>query len=190
MQRVDYDQIQACLSANAADSAAAEAHGTLCGLLCMAADDLPDRWLHNTLADAGQNPSDMADADRQRLMELFDDTAAVLSGTEFEVWLLLPDDEAMLTLRADALGRWCQGFLYGLAARGLKNFDRLPADMREILEDLSQIAQAEFADGEGEEEGEHAYANLVEYARVGVQLIYDELNPPPVQRPAVPGTLH
>jgi uncharacterized protein YgfB (UPF0149 family) len=62
--------------------------------------------------------------------------------------------------------------------------------MREILEDLLQIAQAEFADGEGEEEGEHAYANLVEYARVGVQLIYDELNPPPVQRPAVLGPLH
>lgn len=172
------------------ESAAAEAHGTLCGLLCVAADDLPDSWLNNTFADAGQDPSEIAEADRLCLMKLFGDTVTVLGGTDFEVWLLLPDDETSLTLRADALGRWCQGFLYGLAVRGLKDFEQLPDDMREILDDLSQIAEAEFADGEGEEEGEHAYANLVEYVRVGVQLIYDELNPPPIQRPAANAPLH
>lgn len=190
MQRVDYDEVRACLSTAGAGTDAAEAHGTLCGLLCMATDDLPDGWLRNTFADAGSDPEELDESEQRVLAALYDETAAVLSGMEFEIRLLLPDDATPLTQRADALGRWCQGFLYGLAARGLKHFDRLPSDMREILEDLSQIALAEFADGEGEEEGEHAYANLVEFVRVGVQLIYDELNPPAVQRPAVPGLVH
>lgn len=185
MQTPDYDEIQDCLGGPAAGSAAAEAHGTLCGLMSVAADDLPDSWIRNTLADAGSDGDQIATHDRDRLAALHQATLDLLTGSQFEFQLLLPDDDAQLGLRADALGRWCQGFLYGLAVRGLKSFDDLPGEMREILEDLSQITQAEFADGEGEEEGEKAYANLVEYVRVGAQLIYDELNPPAAEpRPA------
>jgi len=188
VQTPDYDEIQDCLGGPAPGSAAAEAHGTLCGLMCVAADDLPDSWIRNTLADAGSDGDRIATHDRDRLAALHQATLDLLTGTQFEFQLLLPDDDAQLGLRADALGRWCQGFLYGLAVRGLKSFDELPEELREILEDLSQITQAQFADGEGEEEGEKAYANLVEYVRVGAQLIYDELNPPAAE--ARPAQLH
>jgi uncharacterized protein YgfB (UPF0149 family) len=185
MHRPEYDEIQDCLEGPAAGSASAEAHGTLCGLMCVAADDLPDSWIQNTLADTGAHPDRIAAGERDRLVALYQSTLEALAGTQFEFELLLPDDGVQLGLRADALGRWCQGFLYGLAVRGLKSFDELPEDLREILEDLSQITEAQFADGEGEEEGEKAYATLVEYVRVGVQLIYDEMNPPVVDaRPA------
>ena len=91
---------------------------------------------------------------------------------------LLPDDETDINLRAEALGRWCQGFLYGMAVRGLKKFTDLPADVREILEDFSQIGRAAHESGDDDEQVEAAFVDLVEYSRVGVQLVFDLLNPP------------
>ena len=40
------------------------------------------------------------------------------SDVEFE--LMLPDDDESLEARVEALGTWCQGFVYGLAAGGVK----------------------------------------------------------------------
>lgn len=90
----------------------------------------------------------------------------------------LPDDETDIALRAEAIGRWCQGFLYGMAVRGLKEIADLPADVREILEDFSQISRADHESGDDDEQAEAALVELVEYSRVGVQLVFDLLNPP------------
>lgn len=189
VQKPEYDDIQRCLRGPEGGSGAAEAHGTLCGLLCIAADDLPDSWIQNTLADAGETVASIGEDRHTQLAELHRMTLQELNGTQFDFQLLQPDDDTQLGLRADALGRWCQGFLYGLALRGLKTFDQLPEDIREILEDLSEITQANFSEGEGEQEGEDAYANLVEYVRVGVQLVFDELNPPASEVPG-PAQVH
>ncbi|MGB5210118.1 MAG: UPF0149 family protein [Gammaproteobacteria bacterium] len=189
MQRPEYDDIQRCLRGPDGGSGAAEAHGTLCGLLCTAANDLPESWIKNTLADAGETATGINDDEYGQLANLHQLTLRLLDGVQMEFQLLLPDDDIQLGLRADALGRWCQGFLYGLAVRGLKTFDQLPEEIREILEDLSEITQANFAEGEGEQEGEDAYANLVEYVRVGVQLVFDELNPPVKDMPG-PAQVH
>jgi uncharacterized protein len=183
VQRPEYDDIQRCLRGPDGGSAAAEAHGTLCGLLCTAANDLPDSWIQNTLSDAGETAASVGEDGYGQLADLHQTTLQELTGTQMDFQLLLQDDDTQLGLRADALGRWCQGFLYGLAVRGLKTFDQLPEDIREILEDMSEITQANFAEGEGEQEGEDAYANLVEYVRVGVQLVFDELNPPAMEVP-------
>jgi uncharacterized protein YgfB (UPF0149 family) len=45
----------------------------------------------------------------------------------------------------------------------------------EFLVDLARISQAGDVGSETEEAEEAAYAELVEFLRVGVQLVYDEL---------------
>jgi uncharacterized protein YgfB (UPF0149 family) len=65
-----------------------------------------------------------------------------------------------------------------MAVRGLKNFTDLPAEVREILEDFSQISRAAHESGDDDEQAEAAFVELVEYSRVGVQLVFDLLNPP------------
>jgi uncharacterized protein YgfB (UPF0149 family) len=81
------------------------------------------------------------------------------------------------------LSQWCQGFLYGFGtgqANGMTPKEEdLPTNVNEILNDLTHIGRASVeiegdADNESEEE---AYAEVVEYVRVGVQLIHDELIP-------------
>jgi uncharacterized protein YgfB (UPF0149 family) len=172
----DYEGIQQCLGRE--PGAAAEAHGTLCGLLCIASDDLPASWIHNTLADEEGDVAVVDSTAAAALGDLFDATHEALSGDALAFMPFLPEDATGITLRAEAIGRWCHGFLYGMAVRGLKEFADQPDEVREILEDFSQISRAAHDSGDDDEQAEAALVELVEYSRVGVQLIFDLLNPP------------
>jgi len=74
----------------------------------------------------------------------------------------------------------------GLAGERLQ-VDALPDEAGEVLRDMGQIAQAGFEGDADDDADEAAYAEIVEYVRVGVQLLYEELQPAAMQ-PA--GTLH
>jgi uncharacterized protein YgfB (UPF0149 family) len=157
---------------------AAETHGTLCGLLCAGAEDVPEAWIHNTLADVeGYSFGGAGDA-RALLETVHQSTVAALEGDQMDFELLLPDDDVGLDDRAAALAAWCNAFLYGLAMRGLRPMEELPDELREILADFSEIGRAGVAEEEAEEVGESAYAELVEYVRVGVQIVFDECRAP------------
>lgn len=88
---------------------------------------------------------------------------------------LLPDDDAALEDRARALSQWCQGFLYGFGTAQPVKPEELPANVDEILRDLTHIGRASVEIDEDDEEQEQAYSDVIEYVRAGVQLIHDEL---------------
>ena len=90
---------------------------------------------------------------------------------------LLPSDAQSLESRTAALAQWCQGFLYGLGSGSIPDVGGLPGDVGEIVRDLTEITRAGVDDGDGEESNEGAYAELVEFVRVGVQLLFEELAP-------------
>ena len=64
--------------------------------------------------------------------------------------------------------QWCQGFLYGLGAGSIPGC-RAACRGRsgEIVRDLAEITRAGVDAGESEESNESAYAELVEFVRVG-----------------------
>lgn len=184
----DYVELQASLASGDDEDRPAEAHGTLCGLLCAGSGDLPHAWIRNTLADVGETDSPAPGAG-DALEAVYESTVEAITGEEMAFQLLLPDDDRPLAGRARALASWCQGFLYGLAVRGLKPVEELPEELREILTDMAEISRAAFTVEETEEQGEEAYAELVEYVRVAVQLFFDSCVPPdpePVRPPDAP----
>lgn len=184
MTMPDYGELQAALGAAPSGSVAAEAHGTLCGLLCAGAGDVPEAWIHNTLADL-EDYSFGGPGDARGLLEaMHQSTVAGLEGDQMGFEALLPDDEIDLEDRAAALAGWCNAFLYGLAMRGLSPMEELPDELREILADFAEIGRAGVAEEEAEEVGESAYAELVEYVRVGVQIVFDECRAPRQGEPA------
>jgi hypothetical protein len=89
--------------------------------------------------------------------------------------LLVPGDDAALEQRTTALCQWCNGFLYGLAGHGAADPERLPGDAGEIVRDLGEITRAGVDGQESDEVNESAYIELVEFVRVGVQLVFEEL---------------
>ena len=91
--------------------------------------------------------------------------------------LLIPDDDRPIEERTQALTAWCSGFLYGLGSNGAADPQRLPGDLGEIVRDLTEITRADVDASDSVEANESALAELVEFVRVGVQLVFDELEP-------------
>jgi uncharacterized protein len=172
MLQVTFPEITRVLEGLRSAVPAAESHGCLCGALCTTSHYAMERWLEEIIPDEDRRSDDDS---QQALRLLFADTLNALRGDEMELELLLPDDDAALELRATALSQWCQGFLYGFATGQPVNTEELPADVDEVLRDLTHIGRATVELGEGSEDEEEAYAEVVEYVRVGVQLIHDEL---------------
>lgn len=174
---LDYLNLQDALDRIDTEVTAGEVHGTLSGLLCADPGATTQQWQQHLWPQ--QATGDLLVAEAQAMLgELHQVTRETLNDPDCDFRLLLPDDDEAISLRAQALGDWCQGFLTGLAIGGVKDFNNLPADAREIATDLVEIARAgssyELTEGE---EDEQAFAELVEYVRVGVMLINEELQP-------------
>lgn len=163
-----YDSVTEILESIGARMDAAESHGTLCGMLSAPKGAEPAHWIAEVLEGA-EPRGEAARACLEALSMLYDETAAWLTDDAFGFEPLLPEDSAPLPARARALAAWCQGFLYGLA-RGEPGYDaELPAEAREALSDLAEIARVAAAPDEDEDD-EEAYTELVEYIRVAVML--------------------
>jgi yecA family protein len=166
-----YSTVDAVMTSYA-NVGAAEAHGLLLGMLCVDSEIGTEAWLREMLGDSFERLS----ADERRLLAaVYEETRSVLDDeTSFAFDLFLPDDETPLPDRTDALGKWCQGFLYGLGQgradlAWLKEYDELVADILEI----SKVDAGSVADDD-----EESYSELTEYLRVGVQLLYPGASPP------------
>lgn len=171
---VEFSEINAVLERLGVIYAASESHGVLCGLLCIKGFVLYDGWV-SLLNDEQRAQADDSVADDWGLLQdLYDDTLRQLSDDEYGFALLLPDDEQPLRARTEALVDWCDGFLFGLGVGEIKDFAQLPDDVNEISHDLAEISRA-YHEAESTEADEVAYAELVEYVRVGVLVIYEAL---------------
>lgn len=170
MIQPDYADIQHLLAQEHSLADAAEAHGTLAGCLCGAAAYRFEDWLKEILPEGrARGPA------AQELRELYDATVATLIQPDMEFTLQLPDDDASLEERTAALAEWCQGFLYGLGAGSIPDASELPGEVGEVVRDFIEISRAAVDAESGEESNENAYAELVEFVRVGVQLLFEEL---------------
>jgi len=168
MMQPDYSDVQQLLQRQHSLADAAEAHGTLAGCLCGAAGYRFEDWVHEILPEGGG-------AAAATLREIYGATAGALLQPDMEFELLLPPDAQPLAERTQALAQWCQGFLYGLGAGRISGASELPGEVGEIVRDFIEISRAAVDEEQGEESNEAAYAELVEFVRVGVQLLFEEL---------------
>ena len=150
----------------------AELQGALCGLLCM--DSMADRTSWYTKLFEDFNPGEEEKLD---LTHLFDETIQSLNSLDFDFQMELPDDDAPLSSRLSALADWCQGLVYGLGSSGMTNETDLSDDCQEYVTDVIKISQVSFEDVEDSQEEQTNYEELVEYLRMGLFLLYGELQP-------------
>lgn len=152
----------------------AELHGLLCGLLCVDEGLNGDQWLHyagEVLAEGAE----LSKPVREVLAKLLEYGIAQMKDSDGSITPLLPDDDAPLNQRADALGAWCHGLLYGLGLGQVGQHGMLSEESQEFLRDATEIAQVGFDTDETGEADETAYAEVVEYLRVGLLLIHSDL---------------
>ena len=171
---MDFDSVQACLMKLHASADAAEAHGTMCGLLVGRRDF--DTWIGHTLDGSPDRSDLLASEQLGQLRELFDDTRDQLNSADMDFELLLPDEHQDFGERLIGLGAWCQGFLYGMAVQGEQFVSALSDQGRECMDDLLQISQLSH-DEEPTDDAENDYADIVEHVRLSVIYMNEEINP-------------
>jgi hypothetical protein len=171
MSGADYQQIEGLMEASRALTDPPEAHGTLTGALCAAAEFSVEDWLREVYTDGRAGHEEAGEA----MQALFLETRDSLASGQMQFQVLLPGDDVPIADRAAALGQWCQGFLYGLGTSPIPDVDNLPEQVSEIVRDIGAITQVSVDSGDSDEANEEAYTELVEFVRVGVQLLFDEL---------------
>jgi uncharacterized protein YgfB (UPF0149 family) len=167
----------------------AELHGAFCGVLCAGGAGAASAWLEECVREADAT-EEVAEEARGifRLMEL--ETWRALAGADLEFTPLLPDDDLPLGDRVSELGLWCHGFLSGLGLGGLtlpedspstsSDSDRdadLENPVEEIVKDFAAISRAGLsaAERDNASDADFAVAEIVEYVRVSVQIVFEEI---------------
>ena len=167
----DYITISQLLSANQVDNSPAEIHGLITGLLCAGNPEADPE-------DAGQllqPPQHSTDLTRKLFQQLATVSKEQLASLEYNFQPLLPPDDSKLPERVVALGEWCDGFTVGFAAAFFLPESRLSADVREILADFAQFAGMADAVNDLSDQDEVDYMELVEYVRMAVIMVYQQL---------------
>jgi len=164
---------------------ATESHGALCGMLCAQGATEASQWMLYVLGEHEETSKALQQTGK-KLLQIHQLSVEQMNDTEADFELMLPDDDEPLEMRVEALGTWCQGFVYGMAVGGIKEDTELPEDSKELIKDILEISRAGYvADNEAElsadegvsEEDEVAFMEVSEYVRMGVLLIYEELQP-------------
>ena len=165
---------------------ATESHGALCGMLCAQGATEASKWMLHVLGEHEKSSAALQQVGK-KLLQIHQLSVEQMNDNDAEFDLMLPDDDEVLEMRVEALGTWCQGFVYGLAVGGIKEDTVLPEDCKELIKDILEISRAGYvADNEAElavedeganEEDELAFMEVSEYVRMGILLIYEELQP-------------
>lgn len=153
-----------------------ESHGVLAGLACGEAAPGFDRWYDEMFVMPEEDDA-LGQRLRRSLHELYGHTLAALASEDLSFNPLLPAEDSTLSERADALADWCRGFSYALSLSALQPSRILSDEARELLNDVGAIAAAGHSADDDDDEAEDALVELEEYVRVGVMLVYEEMQP-------------
>ena len=169
-----YDEAARVLREAGVTTGTAKAHGIIAGVLC-APDDAQVSWQTLIVGRAaGGNRATPAEL-TALLAAMYRSAYAHLSGVEYAFTPLLPGDQHSLAKQIEGLTDWCRGYLLGLHAGGVRDTQGLSSDAREIVNDITRISEAEMDTARAGVEEERALSEIVEYVRVGVQLVFEEL---------------
>lgn len=172
--QVDYESFGQCLADAGVDVGASGAHGLLCGLICAGEREIQQKlsteWFYIR---AGDDPA--VYECQQSIDKLAQEIYSSVEGVDIGFPLLLPNDSDQLQLRATAVRDWCDGFLYGVGLVELKGKDKLPSQVQEALNDISEISRMDVDAIVGDEEEEAALTEVTEFIWVAAMLVHDEL---------------
>jgi uncharacterized protein YgfB (UPF0149 family) len=169
-----YDQLASTLALAGVDVSVSDMHGIVCGTICNCARTGREPDLLALLSSGSEAAPERLDTLRTPLEKLFQAALRELRERRPEFDLLLPGEDNGLSVRGAALAEWCQGFFLGLLHEQTLAIEALPGDAAEIARDMLAISELEQV-VQDTRENEWNLAQMEEYVRMGVQLIFAEL---------------
>lgn len=173
---LSFDQLNDLLRSADSMTETPEAHGTLCGIICLSGKTGLGNWLSLLFEELDSDNSRLQESQRI-LKQHYEMTLEVLASPNYDLNILVHSDDTALDIRVGDLSLWCQGFLYGLSIAGLTDLKSLPVDAQEILQDMSDISKVGYSqEDDDNESNEAAFAEIIEYMRVGAYIVFNTFN--------------
>ena len=181
-----FEKITQTLEAADLFTNASETHGVLSGLICGGVKLDGQSWKphFNDVVNEGlglpRNAQKLVESIYGQVVNQFTD-----DGMGFN--LLLPNDNVPLDERAEAMAQWAQGFLvgFGMVQQALS---QASDEIQELIRDIRDISQVSLDFEQEDEESEIAFAEIVEYLRVGAMLCFNTFSRDP--KKPISKTLH
>jgi len=172
----DFEHTLALAHGNLEAPELSECHGVACGLLCRQPDSSMDVYIG--LLDMLELVKSPGTGLKISLDELLNSSRSQMADEDMGLSLWLPDDDETLEERTAALSQWCSGFLAGLGSSGEDTLEAMSDDANEALADLQHISTADVTDTAQSEDDESAFVEIVEYIRVVILMIREDLRGP------------
>ena len=155
-----------------------EYHGIICSRLCFGIKEFNDLISKDSNTNHRIVSLQMKEFNTV-LAGIIEEQEKLFKSNVLDFQPLLPDESESIEVRAIALALWCQGFIDGcgmcIAELDLDIKSISDGEISEIIEDFSQISTLDSNSILQEEEEEIALMELVEYVRVSVQLLFENL---------------
>jgi uncharacterized protein YgfB (UPF0149 family) len=176
MTQVTWQQLTSNLKMAELGATASECHGIVCGLICGGINLQDNSWygvFYDLMNDGIALPIDL----KKMLQQVFTETSNEFLADDYQVRLLIADDEQYLNERIKSLAEWVESFMVGFAI-GNEAKKTVSSEVKEALADLNQIAKIDTEVEDGEE-AEQFLEEIIEYVRVSAILCFSELGDKP-----------
>jgi yecA family protein len=172
-----FNQITDVLQEEDLFTSASEVHGILSGFICGGIDLDSKSWLahFNDVVNEGVGLPHKA---KKLIVSLHNQVVNQFTDDGLGFNLLLPDDDTALDDRCDFMSQWAQGFLvgFGMVQPALRDANE---EIQELIKDIRDISQISLDFEQEDEESEIAYAEIVEYLRIGAMLCFNHFSRKP-----------
>jgi hypothetical protein len=164
------------------------AHGFWLGMISGGRNISPKDWVDTVLGRPqawGSLPTNV----QHILLAIAEASVEQLGDPQYSLQLLLPDDDEALDDRLHGVSEWCTGFTQAFRHCNENHQELLQGDAAEALSDLNEIRQIslEIEDGPQDEQN---FVEVLEYIRVAVLLIHQDLLSKHNFPPASDATMH
>lgn len=161
------------------NSSMAEVHGLFTGIICFE-KDTAIHWIDILDSDIDKQ-NILAKESIEILDAFYQMIKSSLYANDFDFQIAVLENEPFEIRLAD-FSLWVQSFLYGFGLNSTENnqnntdnLSNLPSQIQEIINDFVNISRAEEYQISADEEDEQSLFELIEYVRMGVIHIADEL---------------
>ena len=176
------DALKPYLQQAGMSSSIAEAHGLFSGLICTSREKDSQQafsWVEKLDLEIDQDNLLVKEA-LDVLDSFYQMIKSSLASTEIEFQLAIIDNDPIEQRLAD-FSLWVQSFLYGLSLNKNFKLQECSKQIQEIVNDFVKLSHAEdfelnTEEKNAEKENEQSLFELIEYVRIGVITINDELN--------------
>jgi len=175
-EQTSLDALTKALDMSQLGLTASECHGVLCGFICGGINVEDNSWsgAFNDLMNDGLGlPVDL----KNLLKNLFETSVYEFVSGEYQVKLMLVDDNKPLSEVAFSLSQWVENFMAGFAI-GDGSKKKLTKEINETMSDLGQICQID-TEIDDSEELQRSFEEISEYVRMSAMLCFAEFGKKP-----------